>query len=363
MKNIKALPIAIATIILAAFLAISFLAYDASSQVYIAGIKGSYAETYAKDNGVEFIELYDSENPDVEIPKIKEVADAKETDKKEDEKQEEKDVKAEKENGEFAYNYEGETVNIMMYKGYDDIVIIPDTIDNLPVTKLSMRVLNKGILAVYIPQSVTAIDTEFTTARYTAAFYTVIAVMILGYIFAIISTFIGLRKSKTAEDTFYGIPFVYSGLVTYIVISVWCGIALFFGFKPLLQIIVAVIIFACALGKLLKKTVARELIEQRGENVKQQTQFIKMLTADSDALVKNAKSEDAKALAKKVFESIRYSDPMRAPELDSLETDIQERFSEFEQMASKGDIENAKLIADELLGLIETRNNKCKALK
>lgn len=362
MKNIKALPIAIATIILAAFLAISFLAYDASSQVYIAGIKGSYAETYAKDNGVEFIELYDSENPDVEIPKIKEAADAKETDKKEDEKQEEKDVKAEKENGEFAYNYEGETVNIMMYKGCDDIVIIPDTIDNLPVTKLSMRVLNKGILAVYIPQSVTAIDTEFTTARYTAAFYMVIAVMILGYIFAIISTFIGLRKSKTAEDTFYGIPFVYSGLVTYIVISVWCGIALFFGFKPLLQIIVAVIIFACALGKLLKKTVARELIEQRGENVKQQTQFIKMLTADAQTLV--AKSgEDTKVSVNRVYEAIRYSDPMSNDSLASIENQIQNAFNAFAEAVKNNDIDLVKSIADELLGLIETRNNKCKALK
>lgn len=372
MKNIKTLPIAISTIILATFLAISFLVYDASSQVYIAGIKGSYAETYAKENGVEFIELYDSENPDVEIPKIKEAADKKDEDKKdkhdkdgnkESEKQEEEDVKAEKENGEFAYNYEGETVNIMMYKGYDDIVIIPDTIDNLPVTKLSMRVLNKGILAVYIPQSVTAIDTEFATARYTATFYTIIAVMILGYIFAVISTIIGLRKSKTAEGTFYGIPFVYSGLVTYIVITVWCGIALFFGFNQLLQIIVAVIIFACALGKLLKKSVARELIEQRDEDVKQQTQFIKLLTADADALVKNVKSEDAKALAKKVYEAVRYSDPMSAPELDSLETDIQERFSEFEQMASKGDVENANLVAGELLALIEKRNSKCKVLK
>lgn len=177
-------------------------------------------------------------------------------------------ISIEKENGEFAYNYEGETVNIMMYKGYDDIVIIPDTIDNLPVTKLSMRVLNKGILAVYIPQSVTSIDTEFTTPRYTSTFYSVIAIMVLGYLFALFATFVGTKKAKTAKETFYGIPFIYSGLSTFVVITVWCGISLFFGFSVLLQIIVAIVIFACALGKLLKQSVARELIVERDEQIK-----------------------------------------------------------------------------------------------
>ena len=363
MKNLKALPIAIASIILVAFLAVSFLVYDSSSEVYIAGVKDSYAETYAKDNNIEFIELYDSDNPDVEIPKIGEEVDKKNENKKEDKKEEEEPVQTEKENDEFAYNYEGETVNIMMYKGNSDIVIVPDTIDNLPVTKVSMKVLNKGILAVYIPQSVTAIDSQFTTPRYDAAFYAVISVMVLGYIFAIISTFIGLRKSKTAEGTFYGIPFVYSGLVTYIVITIWCGVALFFGFNPLLQAVVAIIIFACALGKLLKKTAARELIEQRGEQVKQQTQFIKLLTADAESLVSAAKTEETKVIAKKVYEAIRYSDPMSVPELDDIEAQIRTKFAMLVDAIKNDDIELTTASAKELINLVNDRNNKCRVLK
>lgn len=365
MKNKKILPISIATIILVAFLALSFLLYDASNMVYIAGIKGSYAETYANENKVDFIELYDSENPDVEIPKIKEEAQKKQTNKKEDTKStvEKEEVKAEKENAEFAYNYEGKTINVMMYKGSDNIVIVPKTIDNLPVTKLSMNVLNRGILAVYIPESVTAIDTAFTTPRYTPAFYAAVAVMIVGYVFALAGTFIGLKKSETAEGTFYGIPFVYSGLATFIGITVWCAVAISLRLSWWVQSVVALVIFALALIKLLKKSTARAMIEQRGEQVKAQTAFIKLLTADAETLCSNAKLDEAKALAKKVYESIRYSDPMSVPELMEIEAQIQSEFNAFSEAIKNDDTALAESSSEELITLVNERNKKCKFLK
>ena len=68
MKNIKALPISIVTIILVVFLSVSFTVFDKSQTVSISGVAGSYAQIYAKDNDVNFIAIDDSENPDVKIP-------------------------------------------------------------------------------------------------------------------------------------------------------------------------------------------------------------------------------------------------------------------------------------------------------
>lgn len=48
-----------------------------------------------------------------------------------------------------------------------------------------MNVLNRGINSVQIPESVTSISSEFKTNRYTNEFYSVVAVMILGYLFAL----------------------------------------------------------------------------------------------------------------------------------------------------------------------------------
>lgn len=367
MKNIKVLPISIATIILVAFLAISFSVFNASESVAIKGIAGSYAQTYAKENNIEFISIDDSENSKVEIPKTENKTtnvSEKTTDKKETKAETTTTTKpAVKENKEFSYNYVNNTISITGYKGNSSEVNIPEMIDNLPVKEIKLDVLNKGITTVQIPESVTSIDTKFTSARYTAYFYTAIIILAVGYAFSIASTFIGFKKQQNAEGTFYGVPFVYSGLSTFILVAILSGISIFVGASPLLQAIIAIVIFACALGKLLKKSVARELIVERGEQVKKQTQFIKMLTVDAQTLNSTAKSDTAKELTQKVYETIRYSDPMSTDALSDIEKSIQEKYDEFENFINKEDINNAKIVADDLIPLIKKRNNRCKALK
>lgn len=367
MKNIKVLPISIATIILVAFLAISFSVFNASESVAIKGVSGSYAQTYAKENNIEFIQIDDSENPKVEIPKT-ENKNTNVSEKASNEKTAKSETTtttkpAVKENKEFSYNYVNNTISITGYKGNSSEVNIPETIDDLPVKEIKLDVLNKGITTVQIPESVTSIDTKFTSARYTAYFYTAIIILAVGYAFSIASTFVGFKMQQNAEGTFYGVPFVYSGLSTFILVAILSGISIFVGVSPLLQAIIAIVIFACALGKLLKKSVARELIVERGEQVKKQTQFIKMLSADAQTLNSTVKSDTAKELTQKVYETIRYSDPMSTDALLDIEKSIQEKFDEFESCVNKDDVDNAKIVADELISLIKKRNNRCKVLK
>ena len=360
MKNIKALPISIATIILIAFLSISFLLYDASEAVAIQGVSGSYAQTFAKENKLEFKEIYDSENNKVEIPTTEEdetPADDKTDNTKDNEKP------TVKENGEFAYNYDNNTVTIVQYKGVSSIVEIPETIDNLPVKAVDMEVLGKGIDTVVIPESVTSINGDYSSSRYTPTFFTSIIIMALGYIFAFVSTMMGFKKQQNAEGTFYGVPFVYSGLATYILITVLSAVSIFIGATPLLQIIIAVVVFACAIGKLLKKSTARDLIESKDKEIKQKAFFIKALTLDAQTLVSRAQSDEAKELAKKIYEAVRYSDPMSNDALAGAESSITIKFKEFEDAIINDDTELAAESSKELLILINDRNQKCRLLK
>lgn len=359
MKKIKVLPISIATIIFVAFLAISFSVFNASESVAIKGVAGSYAQTYAKENNIEFIPIDDSENPNIEIPKTE-----NETTVKENVSEVETTSNSTvKENDEFSYNYVDNTISITGYKGNSSTVIIPETIDNLPVKEIKLDVLKKGINTIQIPESVTSIDTKFTSARYTVNFYIAIAILVIGYVFSIVSTFMGLKKQQNAEGTFYGVPFVYSGLSTFILIAVLSAVSIFVGLSPILQVIIAVVVFACALGKLLKKSVAKELIVEQGEKVKNQTQFIKSLTVDAETLLLRAKSDEAKLIAKKVYEAIRYSDPMSTPKLNSIESQINETFVVFSDAINNDNVELATLRADEIIVLIGDRNKKCKVLK
>lgn len=359
MQNAKKLVISISTIILAAFVAIAFLIYDASESVAIIGIKGSYAEAFAKDNNVKFYNIYDSENPDVEIP----IPDKEESEEEPKDTNETDKSNSQKENSEFSYNYEDETVNITVYKGDSKYVVIPKTIDGLPVKTVSMNVLRRGIAAVLIPENVTSIKTDFHSARYTSNFYVTIAMMTAGYAFSLFATIIGLKKNKSAEDTFYGIPFIYSGMATLIVITVWSTVSIILGLSAAFEILVLILILSVALGKLFKKSVAREIVVEKEEQFKVQISFIKTLTADADVLIRKAKSDEIKTETKKIYEAIRYSDPISNEELEDIETQITIKFNEFSQAVESDLVDESKSKSAELLTLINDRNKKCKLLK
>ena len=104
-------------------------------------------------------------------------------------------------------------------------------------------------------------------------------------------------------------------------------------------------------------------IEIKDEKIKEQTQFIKLLTADAEHLMSSSKTAELKAEAKKVYEAIRYSDPMSNEALADIEGQIQSEFAFFTQAIRSEDLELAKSVADGLLNLIDARNKKCKVLK
>lgn len=363
MKNIKALPISIVTIILVVFLSVSFTVFDKSQAVSISGVAGSYAQIYAKDNDVNFIAIDDSENPDVKIPTTEESTTKKSENATKKAKGTAKAKQTEKENSEFSYNYDDKTVRITAYKGSSSVVTVPKTIDGLPVKEIEFDVLNKGISTVEIPKSVTSIKTEFTSPRYTVSFYTAVAIAVLGYIFAVVLTFIGFKKQQNAEGTFYGIPFLYSGTATYIILTVLSTAALFFNLNPVIQFIIALIIVALALGRLLQNFAARELVTERGEQIKEQTFFIKSLTIDAQSLANSAKTDEMKTLANNVYETVRYSDPMSNSQLEAIENEIETKFNQFSAAVKSDNVALAKSTADELVTFIKDRNNKCKLLK
>ena len=98
------------------------------------------------------------------------------------------------------------------------------------------------------------------------------------------------------------------------------------------------------------------------EEIKEKTFFIKSLTIDADTLLKSAGS-DTKEICKKVYEAIRYSDPMSNSALSGIEGEISLRFHALSEAVKTNELEKAKKSADELIILVGDRNSKCKLLK
>ena len=88
-----------------------------------------------------------------------------------------------------------------------------------------------------------------------------------------------------------------------------------------------------------------------------------MATADAEVILASAKSAEIKAECKKVYEALRYSDPMSNEALSVTEGKITVKLGELKAAASADDAEKTKTAAEDLMLLIKERNTKCKALK
>ena len=199
--------------------------------------------------------------------------------------------------------------------------------------------------------------------KYTASFwigYVLITVMFIGQLICALFA-LGTKNSK---KFFYNISLIrtsYIGLIASFIIGGLCMII-----APLphwIGVVLCAIVLAVNAVSVIKATAAVSEVERIDEKVKTQTFFIKSLTIDADTLVARAKSEAVKAECKKVYEAIRYSDPMSNDALASIESEIAVEFAKLTEAVKADDTDAVAASANELLILVGDRNKKCKLLK
>ena len=192
----------------------------------------------------------------------------------------------------------------------------------------------------------------------------------VGYIFITIA-FLGQLacafvafKAENLKKFFYNIPLLsisYGGLVAMLIVgSIFMAIPVL---PEWIAIIVCVIILAFNAIAIIKATAAADIVSSIDEKIKAQTFFIKSLSVDAQSLMTSAKSDELRAQAKKVYEAIRYSDPMANATLSDLDTQIEKQFNAFSDAVKADDAELSKETANALVEMVERRNQKCKLLK
>ncbi len=199
--------------------------------------------------------------------------------------------------------------------------------------------------------------------KYTPAFW-------IGYIFITV-TFIGqiicayfALKDNDPKKTFYNISLLsisYTGLILSFVFGGFC--MLISSLPYWVGIILCAIVLCINVIAVVKASAAIDIVNGIDEKVKESTVFIKALTVDAESLMSRAKSENIKAACKKVYEAVRYSDPISNNSLASIESDITIKFSKLSDAVASEDSEEVVTLADEIIILLGDRNKKCKLLK
>ena len=199
--------------------------------------------------------------------------------------------------------------------------------------------------------------------KYTAAFWIGYVFITLSFIGQFICTYFALRDNE-AQKTFYRISLIKTSYTGLILSFVFGGICMLISPLPYwVGIIICAVILTLNVIAVAKASAAVEIVETIDEKVKSKTSFIRSLTADAEILVACAKSEEIKAECKKVYEAVRYSDPMSCEALASVESQISEKFTELSAAVKSDKNDKVAKIASEIILSIEDRNKKCKVMK
>ena len=192
----------------------------------------------------------------------------------------------------------------------------------------------------------------------------------VGYIFITIAFVVQLVcayfafKPGDKQKMFYNIPMVtvsYTGLVLMLIFGTACMAIP--DLPNWIGIIACLLVAVFTAISVLKVAFAASVVVDIDQRVKNRTFFVRSLTVDAEHVMNTAKTAEMKALAKKVYEAVRYSDPMSNAVLVEVEEKIRNGFIDFENAVNAEDFELASSDADELLSLIDIRNKKCKLLK
>ena len=224
-----------------------------------------------------------------------------------------------------------------------------------------------AIMFVLFNIAVIALPKEFTILgvtyeKFGGASWVTLIVLELCFLLHLALTAVALRQ-KRLSGTFYRLPLIrlsYGCVIVTTIVAVLAMLAFLPSWIPLALALLILAVYAFAI---LKAVVAAELVESVDEKTRAKTSFIRNLTVDADSLLARAKSEPVKAACKKVFEALRYSDPVSAYGLVDVEERIKAEFDALTDAVIADDPKAVSASADELLILIAERNKRSKTGK
>ena len=169
-------------------------------------------------------------------------------------------------------------------------------------------------------------------------------------------------KAQNLKKLFYNLPLITVSCAGLIVMLVLGGaLMLIPGCPAWIAAVVCLIAAAVTAAAVVRADWAGKAAGAVEEKVKVQTQLIKLLTVNAETLLGRAKTPDAKIAVKKVYEALRYSDPMSSEALGEIEAELAEKCKALEAAVTAD--QGVTEAAESLLETLAERNRKCKAMK
>ena len=195
-------------------------------------------------------------------------------------------------------------------------------------------------------------------------FWVVYGFVMVAFILHFIFSYIALAE-REKEKRVLNIPLLYISTIELFILMVAGLVCMAVPGIPnwLKIVIVYALLFIFVLFFLTAKTVG-ETTQAANIELNRKTYNFRLLTDKAQELIGIADTPEKKQIAQSVYDKVRYSDMVSDPRLSDIESRIFTKMSDLTVIYQNGaDIGAAKGISEELIQLVDRRNNECKALK
>lgn len=171
-------------------------------------------------------------------------------------------------------------------------------------------------------------------------------------------------REENRQKFFYSVSLVAVSYLAAVLMTIVGAVCMVVSFIPVwMGAIVCIVILAFSAVSVFKAKVAVDIVSRIDDEIKVQTFFIKSLTVEADILMKKAKSTEVKVELKRVYETVRYSDPMSNEALAGIESQIALKFDALSKAVEADNVKEIGALVEEFVVLMNDRNKKCRLLK
>ena len=185
----------------------------------------------------------------------------------------------------------------------------------------------------------------------------------LALVLQLVCTWLAFRQNKLS-GLFYRVPLIRlsygAAIVTAVVGIVAMAVPGMPQWIPLALCTVILALYVCAL---LFAVAGAEAIEEREAEIMASTSHMKALTGQAEALMNLARDPETKNQLKKVYEALRFADPVSSGATAESERAIGAGLAALQTAVADGKTEEVKETAEKLLTLIRERSILTKASK
>ena len=190
--------------------------------------------------------------------------------------------------------------------------------------------------------------------------FTAAAFGVQAYVFKL-----SFEKEAGAKSKFYGFPIARIG-VLYLAVQIVLGLV-FMALAAVAPVWLALVLYlallvAAAVGVIATDSI-RDEVERQDTQLKKDVATMRALQSKAAALPARCEDATAKASLEKLAEEFRYSDPVSAPALADLETDMAATMEELSAAVTDGDNAAVLALCKKISATLAERNRLCKLNK